>query len=80
MACFGGFATIGVPTFGVDLLQSLDMAFRGFYWFHLCFGVGVATLCLFCNFVTNVIPRIINAKFCIFLRRWFASIVFYGIP
>jgi hypothetical protein len=37
-------ATIGVPTLGVGLSQSLHMTSRGLYWPHLRFGVGVATI------------------------------------
>jgi hypothetical protein len=46
--------------------QSLHMASRGIYWFHLPFGVDVATVGgarrLFSNFVSNVIPTIIYAN------------------
>jgi hypothetical protein len=41
MASLRDVATIGVPTLGVGLWQSLHMASRGFCCFYLLFGVGV---------------------------------------
>jgi hypothetical protein len=70
----------GVPTLGVGLSQSLHMASRRFYYLYFRFWVGV-----FSNFLSNVIPRIICAKFGVFVRRRdagrrFGNIVPYGIP